>query len=395
MEPYESSESLEARLKALPLRRPSADFGQPEKLRALLRHSDQLTLITRIRTMNRISKSAILAALAASIAAIAVFTVGSAGSTVAFAQVAQKLQKARTLTFDETLVSQADGKLLRRSRNYYMIPGKTRTETSADNDENGYIVFDTVAAKVLMVDSKRKTARISSIKGGEQKDMAARKIEDLQNLKAEDARPLGNKVVDGVQAKGFEITRPSDVTTVWADATTGEPVRIEILRKTFPSGPVVETWTNFKFDPPLNDALFSVEPPAGYQSQPSLPVDFNLTPAEVTAKFLKIYADHMGGEFPPRLQDAMKLLSEKMKKDTTTPSTEEAAQTAFYASGMAAVIMKLEQGKGWQYYLGRKLGDKDKVVFWVNDKASGGYLAVYGDLRVETITKEALSELKE
>src|SRR5262245_17579853 len=110
MEPYESSESLEARLKALPLRRPPAEFGQPETLRALLR-SDQLTLFTRIRTMNRMSKSAIVAVLAASIAAIAVFTVGSAGSTVAFAQVAQKLSKARTLTFDSALVSQADGKL--------------------------------------------------------------------------------------------------------------------------------------------------------------------------------------------------------------------------------------------------------------------------------------------
>ena len=89
----------------------------------------------------------------------------------------------------------------------------------------------------------------------------------------------------------------------------------------------METWTNIKFDPPLNDALFSVEPPAGYQSQPALPVNFNLTPAEFTAKFLKIYADHMGGEFPPRLQDAMKLLSEKIKpKDATTPPTEEATQ---------------------------------------------------------------------
>src|SRR5262245_37368560 len=119
MEPFESSGSLEARLKALPLRRPSADFGQPEKLRTLLPSdqslSDQLTIISRIRTMNRISKSAIVAVVAASLAAIAVFTVGSPGSTVAFAQVAEKLQKARTLTFDSTLVSQADGKLLSKN----------------------------------------------------------------------------------------------------------------------------------------------------------------------------------------------------------------------------------------------------------------------------------------
>src|SRR5262245_29409949 len=116
MEPYESSESIEARLKALPLRTPSDDFGQPEKLRTLMPASDQLILSTRIRKMNRTSKSAILAVLTASLAAIAIFMVGSTGSSSAFAQVAQKLQKARTLTFDSSLVNQADGKLLRRNR---------------------------------------------------------------------------------------------------------------------------------------------------------------------------------------------------------------------------------------------------------------------------------------
>jgi outer membrane lipoprotein-sorting protein len=346
--------------------------------------------------MNRMSKSAILAVLAASIAAIVVATVASTGSSLAFAQVAQKLREARTLTFDSTLVSKADGKLLGRNRHYYMVPGKTRTEMSDDNDESGYVVFDMVAAKALMVDSKRRTARVSSIKGGEQKDLAALEIEALQNLKAEEARPLGAKEIDGVRAEGFEITRPSDVTTVWADATTGEPIRIEILQKNFPSGPIVLTWTNIEFDAPLDEALFSLEPPAGYQSQPFMSVDFNMTQADFTANFLKIYTQHMGGEFPPRLQDAGNLLSEKIKpKDGALLPSEEAMKTAFYGAGMAAVIIHGEQGKDWQYYPGRKLGDKDKVVFWVNNRRQGDYLAVYGDLRVEAIEKGALAGLKE
>jgi outer membrane lipoprotein-sorting protein len=388
MEPFESSESLESRLKSLPLLAPAAKFGRPESLAAVERSSRRITLVAKAKTMNWKSKSAAAAVLAASAIAICVVTGGSTGSSLAFAQVAEKLRAARTLTFDSTLVSKADGSLISKNHNYYMVPGKTRTEMSDGKDESGYVVFDTTAAKALMVDSKRKTARVSEIKGGQGKDMAAGTIEDLQKLSAEEARPLGDKVVDGVAAKGFEVSRASDVTTVWADAATGAPVRIEILQNNFPSGPVVQTWTNIKFDVPLEAALFSVEPPMGLQPQPFLPVDFNMTPADFTAKFLKIYANHMDGQLPPRLQDAITLLSEKIKpKDANTPASEEAMQAAFYGAGMAAVVIHGQQGKDWEYYPGIKSGEKDKLVFWLHDKRKGGYLAVYGDLRVEPIAK--------
>src|SRR5262249_35260950 len=49
-----------------------------------------------------------------------------------------------------------------------------------------------------------------------------------------------------------------------------------------------------------------------------------------------------------------------------------------------------KSGVDYAYYPGRKLGEKDRIVFWHKDKQSGEYTAVYGDLRAEKIDKDKL-----
>jgi len=388
---------FETRLKSIPLRKPSAEFGRPGTLREALRAAkSRSTLAERIKKMTWQSKIAALVGLAASVLAVSLLIASLSSGSVAFAQVVEKLQGAQTLSFDSELKSTGDGKpRTMKSRNYYMTPGKLREEMHGEGDESGYVVFDITAGKVLMVDDKRKEARISELKGGAGNDIAARTIEDLRTLDEQESRPLGEKQIKGVRAKGFVIERGSETTTVWADATTGDPIRIEIVQKNFPGGPVEQVWTNIKLDDPFDPQLFSAEPPPGYLVKPFLPVDFNASPAEHVSKFLTIYAKHMDGKLPTSLQDAFKTLAEKIgppdpDKPPSQEMMDEMMMLSFHSAAIRAATVMGKQGEDWQYYPGGAHGEKETMLFWCRDRRNGKYLAVFGDLRVEAVATDDL-----
>jgi outer membrane lipoprotein-sorting protein len=383
---------FEKRLKSLSLRQPSPSFGEPGTLAAKLRRVErQRSLLERINNMSWTSKAAAIGGLAASVLVAYMALTSASGSSVAFAQVAEKLRAAQTLTFDSVTKRNADGKVLSKGRNFYVVPGKARIEYEGDNGERSYVVFDTPGSKVLMVDENHKTARVSSIKGGADKDLAAKEIEALRNLDERATQPLGEKQIEGVQVKGFQIEGDRETTTVWASTASGDPILVEILHKDFPEGPASQIWSNIKLDEPLDPQLFVSDPPPGYAVTPFLPVDFNATSAHYVAEFFKIYAKHMDGEFPPQIEEAVPLLAKKLRTpETNQPPSDEMMQLAFNSAAMHAAMRKGIRGVDWQYYPGHKLGEADQIVFWSHDAKSGKYPAVFGDLRIESVDKEQL-----
>ncbi len=385
---------FETRLKSLPLRRPSVEFGKSETLVvALRRNTESMTLIQRIETMSWKSSAAALLGLAASIALAYLAVSGFGGGSAAFAQVLEKLRAAQTLSFESLMTRQNDGKVLSRGRNRYMAPGKVRIEFDGEQNQQSYIVFDTTAGKMLIVDVQQKTAQLSPLKGPENMDIAGRAIEEVRSLAEKQARSLGKKLIEGVEAKGFSIDRGTATTTVWADAA-GNPLRIEILESNNSDGLILQVWTKIKLDEPLDPKLFSTEPPPGINVKPFLPVDFNKPPVHFVAECLRIYAKHMDGKFPPQLQDAInnaiKPLTEKLKPAEGESPSEDLMQVAFHGAGMAAVTMRSKAGEDWQYYPGHKLGEKDHMIFWFRDKREDRYWAVFGDLRVEEVPSKDL-----
>lgn len=99
----------------------------------------------------------------------------------------------------------------------------------------------------------------------------------LRNLPSDaTARPLPGKKLDGKDVLGFVVKIQTHDVTVWADARTRLPVRIE-ARETDAQGMAVEAIVDeFTFDKELDEKLFSLDPPAGYKVQtmgtPELPV---------------------------------------------------------------------------------------------------------------------------
>ncbi len=337
------------------------------------------------------SKAAALFGLAASVLIAYLALTSATGGSAAFAQVVEKLRSAQTMTYDWVSKRDSDGTILSRGRNLYMVPGKIRIEFNGEKDVQSYFVADMPTGKVLFVDAAQKTARIVPLKEFDGNDRAAKAIEDIRSLEEQGARPLGNKQIDGVQARGFAITRDGETTTVWANAASGDPIRVEILGKSNSGEPVLSVWTNIKLDQPLDPQLFSVRPPAGFAVSALAPADAKATPAHYVAEYLKIYAKYLDGQFPSRLQDAPKLLAEKFRSlQTDELPSADLMQLPFYTAATHAIMRKGRQGRDWQYFPGHKLGEKDQVVFWLRDRKNGEYAAVFGDLRIEKVGQDQL-----
>ena len=100
---------LENRLRSLPLRKPSDDFGTPDRFAEILDHPNQPTSVfQRIKNMPWQTKSIGGLGVAATLLAAYLAFSGSPRN-VAFAQVVKALNGATTLSFDSEIKKSSDG----------------------------------------------------------------------------------------------------------------------------------------------------------------------------------------------------------------------------------------------------------------------------------------------
>jgi outer membrane lipoprotein-sorting protein len=214
--------------------------------------------------------------------------------SVAWAQVVEKLNDARTLTYRST--TQTDGqKSPVTAKHLYKVPSHMRLESS-----NGLImIMDGSPDKQLFLEPAAKTGFFPNRKpagkitatyhpGPEVIDLKPankgtayaapdvldrkpdmRKIEftgfgKLKHIAADQAEPFGKKNIGGIEAQGFRVQQRGETLTVWVNPKTSLPLSIE---QKFRAGDfeVTTTLSDFVFDAKLDDALFSLELPAGYK----------------------------------------------------------------------------------------------------------------------------------
>ncbi len=380
---------FEQRLKSLRLRRPTAEFGEPATLMSRIKsiHA-QPGLLERIKQMSWKSKVAAIMGMAASVL-MAYVVLTNAGNSVAFAQVVEKIRAAHTLSYDWISKRASDGKIVGQGRNLYQVPGKVRIQIKARNGQQNYIVLDANAGKVLMVDEKNKTASILPFKKSEEADKAVQAIKRVQSLDEEQGFPIGTKKIGSVLADGFQFERDDQFITVWVNSKTGELFQVD-LREKDPAAGTTHTWTNIELNPVLDAALFSIDPAPGFKVDSAIPLDGVTTPAHLVAEFLKIYAKHMGGRLPEKLQDAALTLRQKMPKPQPNqlPSAEM-MKLPFYVAAVASVTRR-SQGTDWQYFANRQKNDGNEMIFWFNDKHNDVYWGVFGDFHVAQVAPDQL-----
>jgi outer membrane lipoprotein-sorting protein len=338
---------------------------------------------------------------------------------VAFAEFSEIIQKAKSMVCKcRTIMPMPDnmnGKITVNMKMMTLEPGRTRNEINtqfgADAESNKspqVMIMDVQAGKSLSFDPTTKTAHLINIKGqanygNPQNDWLTMFKNMVQSSKAEN---LGQKTIDGKQANGFRYNDENKTVTFWTDIDSGLPIKAEIQMKLSNIKAMnsigVKTMdmvlSDFQFDVPLDESLFSLTPPEGYKLQ-----EMNMDVSDASEKdvidALRILADMEDGAFPDTL-DGMTLavkvssnlgkMSALDRQKNKTPNGEMSAEMRNKMTEIGSIVRKLsiymEKNPGWKYAgKGVKLGDAQTPIFWYVPKDSKQGRVIYGDLSVRDV----------
>ena len=146
-------------------------------------------------------------------------------------------------------------------------PGLSRVDILAFNDNEGeavgtYTITDSEKGKTAFFQTKQKLFVLDDAPGHGSLSSGFESVfrQCMDTIKTAEAEPIGEKKIDGRNAKGYKIKNGE----VWADARTAAPILIKISSKD-PQGNVntVEI-SDIRLNEPLEDSLFSMEIPEGY-----------------------------------------------------------------------------------------------------------------------------------
>ncbi len=351
----------------------------------------------RIVMKNGATKLAV-AALIVVAAALALYTFSGAGATSAYAQVVDLLHNAHTLTF--SIVNQTGVLSMPtvRTEIAFKEPGYMRTSTA-----DGFVTIVHASGgavrglNLIPLQKKYMTFEFSNVPDKDKPDGGPYvSLEKLRALPNQADEALGPKRIDGRTLEGYRVHETDTTTTVWVDPKTGEPARVEMEFAAAPGMNVI--LSDFQVDVPLDDSLFSLDPPAGYEP---MGVDLRANVDEVDEKdFIELLhlwsnwtVDHT---FPPTVSGteiakiAFQMAREGKFVGPMAPGYETNQQQVMY-DGML-FIGKLPAGT-WRY-AGQNVpfGDPQTPIFWYRPEGSPAWRMIYADLHVADVAPEDLPD---
>lgn len=320
------------------------------------------------------------------------FWLFQSSSTPAFAleTLIENLLNARTARYD--MIAIVDGQPPLKMKVFYLEPTHMRQEMV-----NGYInISDWAAGKTVGLDPKTKRATVFNMINVP--DEAKKGMQDgnqfegiRQSLRAATTDPnskvvpLGEKQLDGRTVVGFRFEMPGTPMTLWADPATQLPVRIESTMAGPPKTDIV--MANYEFNIELDESLFSVDIPDGYEVTET---DVDVSPASekelITA--LRMCCEASDGEFPTGLDTV------SIGKYTATyvqrigidnekgPSAEQLQEVMKIARGFQFVMLLPKETDAHYAGAGVKQGEAERAILWFKPVDSEKYRVIYADLSV-------------
>lgn len=340
------------------------------------------------RTIMRSPITKIAAAVALiSAVLIGLYFAGSPfGTTPTFAQVVQPILNARTASLDI---------LIGQTAIHDDVMG-ARIRRTISSMEGAPIIIDFEQQKLLTIDHGKKTAVYVGLTGlpdlKNYVEMLRDLITRLQSKPDFQAESRGNQEIRGRDCLVFVVSAGNETITIWADAQTALPVRIE--EKT-PN--MVITCDNLRFDVAFDEALFSMEAPEGYVVQDAGGIDFSEASESAFIETLRIWAEIIeGGQFPEsiNLEDVVKIgpkFDQGMKRAGLTDQQQTEVAMRW---GQGLVFIRFFKGQGQWHYAGAgvKLGDAEKAIFWYQPQDSQTWRVIYGDLSAKDMAPENLPQ---
>lgn len=315
------------------------------------------------------------------------------GSTLTFAQVIQPILRAGTAEFDIIIGPEDDNAPVIHD----MVMGSRIRRTVAGMG-NTVAIIDLESSRILTLSEEKKEAQYLSLEG---LPSIPNYMDHLKNVllmldKSPDffVEDLGVQEIDGREVVGFFAKHPRTEITLWADAETGLPVRIEQNE-----GQMRTVCKNMQFDVPFDESLFSMDVPEGYVSAGETTLDLLGATEEDFIEGLRIRAEIFGdGYFPDgvAIEDFMRSIEAMQGKgEELGLSKEEEAELGIKMNKHLLFIRFFRQkAEGEWTYRGQgvKLGEAQTPIFWYRPKGSEAYRVIYGDLHVEEAAEENLPE---
>jgi len=301
--------------------------------------------------------------------------------SVTFADVVKPILNARTLIFDMIVGDEETGPVI------HDIIVDQRIRRVISTQQHLVNIIDTESAKMCSLHTEGKIAVYSDIQGSLQegtRDLVAflrEIITDVQDNPGFKAKELGEKEIDGQKVVGFS----ANGFTIWADAETALPVRIEV------QSPLSAVFKNFQFDVPVEESLVSMDVPDGYTEQKKV-FDMTTSTEQDLVECLRIWAELLlDGNFPEAIgmEEIMNQLPQiEAKLGESVASAEEGTQKGMTLGKGMLFVMGLKD----HHYAGNgvKVGEADKAIFWYLPEGADTYRVIYGDLSVKDVTPENL-----
>jgi len=312
------------------------------------------------------------------------------GTTPTFAQVVQPILNARTASLDILIGEQGSQTVI---HDEVMGPRIRRTVPGMKGEA---IIIDFEQQKILTIDHSKKTAVYVGLRGlpdlKNYVEMLRDLITRLQSKPDFQAENRGAQEIQGRDCLVFVVSAGNETITIWADAKTALPVRIE--QKT-PN--MLIACDNLQFDVAFDESLFSMEAPAGYVVQDVGGIDFSKSSESAFIETLRIWAEIIEeGQFPDsiNLENVVKIgpkFDQGMKRAGLTDQQQTEVAMRW---GQGLVFIRFFKGQGQWHYAGQgvKLGDGSKPIFWYQPKDSQTWRVIYGDLSAKDVAPENLPQ---
>jgi hypothetical protein len=330
-------------------------------------------------------------AAAAAIIIVVFVALNIDGGSIAWADVVKPILSARTLIVDIVVGDEESSPVM-----HDIIVG-SRIRRTISNIPGTVMVIDPDSGKMLALDENGKTAAYIDIEGplaeGTKNfvEFLREVITNLQNRDDFSVEQLGERVIDGRKVVGFLAEGPQEGVTIWADAESAVPVRIELR-----AGNTPFILKNIEFDVPVDESLVSMDVPAGYTLKQDQP-DFSDVSEADFVESLRIGAQILGdGQFPENvntgnLMQQVGFLQEKVTV-LDCPDEEKGQICMAFAKGLLFIQMFEAHGTGQWHYAGAgvEFGDGETPIFWYQPKDSESWRVIYGDLSIKDVSKENL-----